>query len=216
MKGKASQKSYEFPHGPVEAVLEEVRCYVADNYNTKEPEVNLTLVWNMGEHPDKPNDDLLFYDAFVTVYQDDDGYPVIGGKRAKLYKRLYGLYGREFDPTDEGIDFEIAFPKKYDDPELLLDMPGFDKDNPLLVRSIKLYGKELIGQTAMIDLGFADIPGTNKKSERTSIINCTPVARRPQRRNRPEPEEDAPAPKPTRRSARAEPEEDLEPEEIPV
>ena len=192
MKGRPSKSGPQFEHGVYEVQLQEVNCYVADNFNTKEPEVNLTFIWNMGEDPDNPNQDLLYFDGFVTLYQDEEGYPVIGGKRGKMYKRFYALLGEDFDPFDESLDFEIVFPDQYDDPEALMQLPhwqSFSKDDLRpKVKSIRINGSELIGKECQIELGHAQKPdGTF--STKTSVIDVKPMPRRRPAKRKPAREE---------------------------
>ena len=197
MKGKKSTSGPSFEHGMFEADLVEINCYTSENFNSKDPEVNLTFVWNMGPNPDDESKDLMYYDSFVTLYQDEDGYPVIGGKKGKMYKRLYGLYGREFDPFADDLDWEIVFPAKYDDPDKLLNLPhwqSYNRDDPRLeIKSLKVAGQELIGRTAQIELGNAQKPdGTF--STKTSVIDCKPIARRRPRKVEAEAEDTEPLP----------------------
>jgi hypothetical protein len=226
MKGRPAKKGFEYEHRTYEATLEEVNCYTAENINSKEVEVNLTLIWNLNEeHPEKPNEDLMFFDGFITVPQDDEGYPLLSGKKSKLYSRLYGLFGRDFDPTAEDVDYEFGFPKRYDSPEALLDMPMWNSygkdDTRLKLRTMKLFGQELIGRSAIIELGYAEKPG-GKKSDRTSVISCKPIPKRGKRRNQEDADgedEDQPrvsAGRPQRPAAREVDENDVPEEALPV
>lgn len=180
IKGAKTKVTANVEAGVYEATLDEVNCYTSEDFNTNDPQVNLTFVWNLGEHPDKPEEDLLYFDSFVTLYQDDEGYPVIGGKGGKVYKRLYGLFGREFDPTE--ADWDIVFPKQYDDdPEELLSLPHWKSyskgDQRLKLRNLKLENVELIGKTSMIEIGNAKKPdGTY--SQKLSVIDCKPLPKR--------------------------------------
>jgi hypothetical protein len=226
MKGRPAKKGFEYEHRTYEATLEEVNCYTSENMNTKELEVGLTFVWNLNEeHPEKPDEDLMFFDGFITVPQDDEGYPLLSGKRSKLYSRLYGLFGRDFDPTAEDVDYEFGFPKRYDSPEALLDMPmwnSYGKDDARLkLRFIKLFGIDLIGKSAIIELGNADKPGGGK-SDRTSVISCKPVPKRNKRRNQEETDDEDEAPVrqssagPQRPAPRKNEENDVPEEALPV
>ncbi len=189
MKGRKSTVGYTHEKGTFEAFLQEVNCFTKEAFGGGSAELGLTFLWNMGEHPDDPDKDLIFFDSFVTLYQDDDGYPVVGGKGGKVFKRLYGLYGKDFEPTDEDIDFDVDFPKQFDDVETLMDMPdwkSYEKDDVRLkLRSLKLYGKELIGLSAMIELGHAMNPTTKKPSEKISVIDCKPMPKTTKRRPQP-------------------------------
>jgi hypothetical protein len=202
MKGKKTTGGPE--KGVYEVYLEAIQCAVSENFNTKDPEILLTFVWNLGENPNKPNEDLTFFD-YVTLYQDDEGYPVIGGKGGKMYKRMSGLSGKDFNPAEEE-DWEIVFPKQYDDPEKILNMPmqsSYGKDDTRLeVRSLKFRGVELIGKECQIELGNAKKPdGTY--SDKISVINCMPLAKRNARRNRQEANENDERPVPAKQRAAA-------------
>ena len=177
MKGKiATNQTPTVEPGTYEATLERVTAWSALKYqSTNDYEPTLTFVWNLGE--DDSGNPIRMYDAYVRIPLSQDGYPVLKGA-GKLYNRVSALYGTRFDAHDPNLDWELQLPDMYDSPEGLEALPRIEERNdegfrPVEVRSIKIAGRELIGQSCLLVVG--------EKNGRIRVLEANPAPRSPKR-----------------------------------
>lgn len=192
MKVKPQEKGefegIQIAAGTYEAVLKEVRGYSGKRYQSDGYEPKLVLIWDLGE--DEDGNPITIWD-FVRLPRDKEGYPVLHPE-SHLYNRLSALYGEPFDHEDPQYMPEIVFPGEYDSPEGLESLPTFEEAKqegfrPVVVRSIKVGGQELIGGLALITI----VEDKNGRS-RVKSASAKPKARRPKLRKAAPSEEEVP------------------------
>lgn len=196
MKSKPASDSTFDKTGNFLALCTEIQCFTETNqFNGNKPEPNLTFILNLGDI-DETGKDVIFFQGFVTIPLDADGYPKMGGKKSRYYKLLSALYGDRFDPYDPNLDVEIGFPDDYNSVEGILNMPGFKDyvqgEEKLKLKYLKVNGKDIIGQECQIELDYPQKPdGT--KSDKIAVTEATPLAKQPVRRSAPPAQQQAPA-----------------------
>lgn len=179
----ASNASFDKP-GNYIAQLTEINCYTEADMNNGEPLPNLSFVFNLGDL-NGTGDDVLFYQGFVTIYLDDEGFPKMGGERSRYYKIVSALYGQRFDPKDESVEVDIGFPEEYNSVEGILQMPSFKDygkdDERLALSHLKVNGVDIIGKECQLELGYPQKPD-GSKGARIAVLEATPMVQRAPRR----------------------------------
>lgn len=172
MKGQTAREGMNIEHGVYEAVLQEINIYTATAYKSDELQINVTLVWDLGENENGEPE--RFYDSFITIPFDKHG-PIMSGSKSKLYNRLSALHGARFDPKT--VDWELLPPEGHDTVETIFELPSWDaykRDEPRAPADILIDGESVVGKQAQIEIGNAKKPdGT--LSDRTSIVNANPM-----------------------------------------
>ena len=176
MKGKVATE-INIDNGVYEAALKDINIYTADNYTKDGVVPTMTFIWDLGE--DENGNELTYFDPFINVPMDSEGFPKMGGTKSKMYDRISALYGRKFDPKN--IDWELQLPEEYDSPETFLELPmwnSFNNGNSDMERpkaNILIENMPLIGCECQIEI--ADVKKSNGEI-RQNIVKSVPMPKK--------------------------------------
>ena len=167
--------SNEIAHGVYEAMLEAVSIFTGQTYETKTPQTQMTFVWILGE--DEQGDAVRFYDAYIPLLRKKGGEPMVGN--TKLYNRVSALHGERFDDR-ANVDFVFEIDDGYNI-NSLEELPTTSKDTKeeerIYLKSLLLFGQELLGKSCNIEIGNPEKPGGGK-SEKTKVVDASPLAKK--------------------------------------
>lgn len=186
--------SFEPREGTFVGELIGAQFYWSTNFNARgaNPDIsqregcdlNLGFIFAI-EDPDSDNDPMendaegryRHIESFVRLHVDKDGNFGPGGARAKANKLMTALNGESFNPYDDEFDFTLYGPKleQYDEIFEVPHIEEYDKGEEWLqLTELSVNGKNLIGERAMLQFGYAEKPNGGR-SERLSIIGAMPM-----------------------------------------
>jgi len=167
--------------GTYEMTLAGAMLYWNDAFKEEDPpQLQMGFIFQVDD-PDCPNEPMEgtestyeFVENYVRLQVDDDNNFSPGGKRAKAFKVLSALYGKEFDSFSDEFEWNV-WSQAFEDLDLesIADVPHIksykEGERWLQLDEINIMGTNVIGQKCMIQIGFPERPD-GKQSDNLRIV----------------------------------------------